>query len=136
MKELSKVQLQRRANLQLLIEDHGSAVALATALGFKTQSRVSHLLGTKGMGERAARDIEMRLKLPDRWMDSDAEGRKPVMPNSDWLVSIYLVLSKNKNVSRMSTKKLKTIIDLSYATAVKTGRVDHTDVDRLIALTE
>lgn len=133
MKELTDVQIQRRANLQLLIDKYGSAVELARKLGFATQSRVSHLLGTKGMGETAARDIEKRLGLTVGWMDRDP-NQLANMPNVEWLVDINAVLYNNKAVSRMSRKKLQTIIYLSYVAAAKTGHVESVEVHRLIDL--
>jgi hypothetical protein len=74
MKGLSKVQITRRERLQLLIAGCGSKAALAKKLGFSKQSRISHLTGAKGMGERAARDMERRLGLAPGWMDGTLEG--------------------------------------------------------------
>jgi hypothetical protein len=133
VKPLTAKQLRRRQNLQLLIDQHGGAGALAQKLGFKTQSRVSHLLGTKGMGEVAASDIEKRLGLAEGYMDRDP-NRMPNLPNAEWLASIYWVLYKNKAVARMSKAKLQTIIDLSYEAAAKSGTVDAQEVSRLIDL--
>jgi hypothetical protein len=133
MKALSAVQIQRRQNLQVLIDKYGSAGDLALKLGFKTQSRVSHLLGTKGMGEVSARDIEERLGLANGWMDRDPH-RPPNLPNAEWLAAIYTVLYKNNAIAQMSKKKLQTIIDLSYEAAAKDGAVDPQAVVRLIEL--
>jgi len=133
MKALSAVQLQRRQNLQILIDKYGSAGDLALKLGFKTQSRVSHLLGTKGMGEVSARDIEKRLGLAVGWMDRDP-NRLPNLPNAEWLAAIYTILYNNKAVPRMSKQKLQSVIDLSYESATKAGAVDPQVVNRWVEI--
>jgi hypothetical protein len=133
MKTLSAVQIQRRQNLQILIDKYGSAGDLAVKLGFKTQSRVSHLLGTKGMGEVSARDIEKRLGLAYGWMDRDP-NRPPNLPNAEWLAAIYTVLYNSKAIARISKKNLQNIIDLSYVDAAREGAVDVQAVNRLIEM--
>lgn len=136
MKELTKVQVIRRRNLQLLIDRHGSVATLGQALGYKSGSRVSHMLGSVGMSEKVARDIEARLKLADGWLDGDADGARPNMPNTEWLVDICMVIAQSVTAKKFDKKKRDKLIVFAYSNAEQRGAVDVAEVNKLIALAE
>lgn len=126
-------EINRRANLELLIDEYGSAVALAKKLGYSNQSSISHFLGDPGMGEKAARTIERKLKLPQGYMDADPQ-RKPTLPNIEWLVAINLVLYTDPHAIKLSPAKQGEIVERAYENALRVGRVDPNEVKKLLAL--
>src|SRR5688572_14614401 len=61
----------RRRNLLYLIKSRfgGINARFAESIEMEQSSRISRLLKNKNMGKGLARDIELRLGLPDFWMD-------------------------------------------------------------------
>lgn len=69
VKPLEAVYATRRANLQLLVDEHTNT-ALAAKLGYTNGSYISQLLkGDRPFTEVAARSIEAKLGLSFGWMD-------------------------------------------------------------------
>jgi hypothetical protein len=135
---LDKTRRIRRERLQLLIDEYGSAIALANKLGFKSQSRISHMLGAKGMGESAARDIEHRLGLPEGWMDGrvPVDGRKPHLPEAELFARILHAIDEFPNGPKMAKKKRIQIVTRMYLQAETCGgQIDQEELRDLMALT-
>lgn len=66
---LDSVYATRRANLQLLVNEHGNS-ALAALLGYSNGSYISQLLAEgRTFTEVTARSIETKRGLPVGWMD-------------------------------------------------------------------
>ena len=70
---------RRRARLQSWITKHCNDNASAFARDVnKNQSYIADLLrGKKSFGEKAARDLEIRAKMPDGYLDSDSDDGDP-----------------------------------------------------------
>lgn len=107
----------RRARLSLLLTKHGSFAALNEVLEWpRTDSRLSRIKNANvrtdrdgkvyQMGDAIAREIEIKLHLPEGWMDTppgyaelhnDEDPRTKVlqlmenMPSSEWATIVRLV---------------------------------------------
>lgn len=72
-KTIDKIRKTRRARLNELVampRFGGVASRLSEALGYRSKSLVSELLtGARPITERTARGIEVKLKLPEGWLD-------------------------------------------------------------------
>lgn len=86
----------RRARLRAAIDDkfNGIAGQMADAIG-RPRPNISGLLsGTRAIGEKLARDIEMRLSLPRGWLDQAGGGEdvtlSPALPPRQLTVSELL----------------------------------------------
>lgn len=80
---LMQVSDTRRANLQALIAQHQSVVALA-GLVDTDPSYISQITGGhREMGSRFARKVETKLKLPQGWMDSERRPEAPPVAPMD-----------------------------------------------------
>lgn len=63
----------RRDNVRRLMRQYGSPAVLSEKLGYANSSYLAHIAGpnpSKNIGERAARDMEEKLGLPDNWLDT------------------------------------------------------------------
>jgi hypothetical protein len=61
----------RMANIRLLVRSYKSQAELARVLGIDN-SRLTHIAGenpTRTIGEKAARDMEVKLGLTPGWLD-------------------------------------------------------------------
>lgn len=68
----------RRARLATLLATRykGDRATLIRESGL-TKGRISQLLSSDPFGERAARELELRLGLPDRWLDQESTNVEP-----------------------------------------------------------
>lgn len=63
----------RRAHLERLVREHGSATALARAAGVNQGNLSMILSGTRGMGDSLARRLERFAGYPEGYMDLPPE---------------------------------------------------------------
>lgn len=86
----------RRKRLVQLIQDRfgGNQTEFAEQVG-RRQSAVSDMVrGAKSFGEKIARDIELRLGLPELWLDG-ADSEKDVEPPVSGKTDEYYIVAKS-----------------------------------------
>lgn len=68
----------RRTRLASLLADRykGDRARLISATGL-SKGRISQLLSSDPFGERAARELEQKLGLPERWLDQEVTNTEP-----------------------------------------------------------
>lgn len=76
---LPELQETRKRNLKRIIEQAGSASALAERLRYTGPSYLSQMLGPhRPITEKTARHMEKVMELPPGWMDQAHETAPPV----------------------------------------------------------
>ncbi len=81
----------RRARLAQLIEQYGSQAEFVRQTG-ENQGEISALLKNKSFGEKKARKLEEKLKLPAGWLDEAPTSDKNVLTDGRASVNIRPIL--------------------------------------------
>lgn len=128
----------RRGNLRKLMEQWGGPTSLAAKLGHSNGSYMAQLAGpnpTREVSEKVAREIERKLDLPERWLDSPHRGTAKT-PDTTLLIDVVALVHDVLDAEGVKLKrdKFTELVNLVYENAADTGTVNSTYLRRLIQL--
>lgn len=127
----------RRQNLKSKIQERGGVAAVSRSLGYKNPSYLSNLVtGRKTLGERAARAIEAKLRLPALCLDQ-RPGEAPPFAGTDRALLASAVRAVGAALEKRGLArhpKFAELVALVYEQAVAAGGIDDAHLDRLLTL--
>jgi len=128
----------RRQNLKKKIEERGGVAAVSRSLGYKNPSYLSNLAtGKRVLGERGARALEGKLRLPAYCLDQKPGEATPFEGTDRTLLaaSVRAVGAALEKRGIARHPKFAELVALVYEQAVTSGSgVDAAHLDRLLTL--
>lgn len=128
----------RRDNLRRLMAQWGGPTSLAKKLGHSNGSYMAQLAGphpTRDVSEKVAREIELKLGLPDGWMDHRHKVL-PGQPDTGLLIDAVAVVRDQLDSAGVKAQRaqIEELVNLVYERASEGGGVDTEYLRRLIKL--
>jgi hypothetical protein len=131
----------RLLNLRQLIAKHKGPTSLARKLGHANGSQISQhttddLEKRRRIGEKFARSVEEKLKLPAGWMDQPHEGAEPSVSaiDVDRLQLVIALVDECARDTALTPRTRSEIITLAYDLAAAGRPLDRNVIARLVAL--
>lgn len=135
MKDKLQVRIE---NLRALSAQWGGPSSLAKKLRLSGPSYISQLIsGVRPITEKTARKFEQQLGLASGWLDIDHDGSEKPSVLDDSLVTRAITLvgaAATENQITLKPDKFGEIVSIVYAEAQRSGRLDETLVNRIVAL--
>lgn len=127
----------RRTNLRRLMQQWGGPTALAAHLGHSNGSYLAQLAGPnpkREVGERTARQIEIKLGLPHGFMD-EAQAEPQPLDEAALANCLRAVSTAVEDAGlKVSPEKFADVVGLAYDSAKTVGAVDERFIQRLVRL--
>lgn len=128
----------RRDSLRRLMRQWGGPTSLAKKLGHSNGSYIAQLAGphpTRDVSEKTAREIELKLGLPDNWMDKPHKG-EPGQPETSLLIDVVAAAKDAIDSAGLKTSKttFADLVDLVYEHSAEGCTVDLAYLRRLVKL--